>query len=67
MKIETEYYEYESTCGCCSDWGYKLFIDGVEQELIFTTDGQALAHVLESLGHQVSERFEPENEEDDDN
>jgi hypothetical protein len=59
MKIKIEPWEY--TCGepgCCYDWGYQLIVDGVSLGDDFTSEADALSHVLvEILGHTVEESW----------
>lgn len=62
MKIELQDYSWECGDGCCYDWGVYLSIDGTKiDNRVFAGSGDALAYVLETLGHTVERR-----EEDDD-
>lgn len=58
MKIRT--VEYETTCddGCCSDWGVKLFVDGLECDQTFADVGDALSYLLRNLGHEVDHEYD---------
>jgi len=55
MKIEAKEYYYSHSCGCCSDWGVTLFIDGKEvEDRTFTSVADAYEYTLEKiLGHTV--------------
>lgn len=55
MKIEAKEWYYDHSCGCCSDWGVTLVIDGKEiEDRTFTSTDDAYKHVLEEiLGHTV--------------
>lgn len=59
MKIEIKEWYYDHSCGCCSDWGINLTIDGNELERTFSSSEDAYEYVLRDyLGHEVSYKYE---------
>lgn len=54
MKIETQDYCWHKSCGCCTEFGTRLWINQVEHRE-FPNKGLALEYVLETLGHEVIE------------
>lgn len=65
MKIEAKEYYYNRDCGCCTDWGVTLVIDGKEVDQTFTSTADAYEHVLEDiLGLEVLYTYDNGEEED---
>lgn len=60
MKIEAKERYYDRSCGCCSDWGVTLVIDGKEvEDRTFSSATEAYEYVLEEiLGHTVKYTYE---------
>jgi hypothetical protein len=59
MLIVTEGWEHSCGNGCCFDYGYLLYLDGVLVDKDFESEAEALTFVLtDVLGHEV---FEHEN------
>ena len=66
MKIEAKEYYYSHDCGCCTDWGVTLVIDGKVVDQTFTNTADAYEHVLEAiLGHEVVYTYDNGEEEEE--
>ena len=55
MNIVTQDFYINHSCGCCTDWGTNLFVDGKFIDQVFLDKSAALEFVLKSLGHEVDE------------
>ena len=53
MKIRIVDYYYSQSCGCCTESGVKIFVDGEECDQHFCDTGEALAYLLRHMGHEV--------------
>ena len=52
MQIEVNEYYYTLSCGCCSNFGVDLYLDGIKVYRTFTSVSDAYEYVLEViLGH----------------
>ena len=50
MKIEAKEWYYDHSCGCCSDWGVTLVIDGkAVEDRTFSGTEDAYKYVLEEI------------------
>ena len=57
MKIELEAYDHTCADGCCTTYGYDVFVDG--EKIGFTTGEDAT-----ELAELLNEHFEPEHKSD---
>ncbi len=55
MNIVTQDFYINHSCGCCTDWGTNLFVDGKPIDQTFQDKAAAFEFVLKSLGHEVEE------------
>lgn len=57
MKFKIEHWEYEcGEPGCCYDWGYDLYVDGVKVDNCFSSEADAYSYILtDILGHTLEE------------
>lgn len=55
MNIVTQDYYINHSCGCCTDWGTNLFVDGKPIDQTFQDKAAAFEFVLKSLGYGVDE------------
>ena len=53
LKIILEEYDYECGDGCCSDYGTKVFVNGVEMPYRNQDTETILTQILEHLGYTV--------------
>ncbi len=49
MKVKMREWSYDRSCGCCSEWGIDLTLDGKEVERTFSSTQEALEYVLQDL------------------
>lgn len=53
IKIKLQDYDYTCSDGCCTWFGTRIFVNGVELDTDSQDTGNIVKAILEHLGHEV--------------